>query len=122
LSPGNYQVEIIDDNGCWVIDSFLIELIREKRIFAPDAFSPNNDDIHDIYVLRGMGVNQVDFAIYDRLGELVFRSQSMYDGWDGRMKGLKMREGIYVLKYKGVFWDNSIFRGAHEIRLLTSER
>ncbi len=92
----------IDERGCESRDSIFIRLRRMTKIFAPNAFSPNGDNINDHFYLQGdENIHILELAIYDRWGELVFgnfntRPNRPEDGWDGTYKSEKMNPGVFV--------------------------
>lgn len=73
----------------------------------PTGFTPNNDGKNDI-LKPGYGENVTSFKIeiYNRWGEKVFISDKIFNGWDGKLKGVLQPAGIYVwfIRYK-VFND-----------------
>jgi gliding motility-associated-like protein len=44
----------------------------------------------------------LDFSIYDRWGNRIFRTTSINDGWDGTNKGLPSPNGNYVWTLRGI--------------------
>lgn len=60
----------------------------------PNAFSPNDDGINDIFYVRG-SCDDFILRIYDRWGEKVFETTDVTFGWDGKLKGQKMNSGIF---------------------------
>jgi len=49
-SPVNttqYTITITDDVGCFDVDSITIRVVKNRPIYTPNAFSPNNDGIND---------------------------------------------------------------------------
>jgi gliding motility-associated-like protein len=59
----------------------------EKDVFVPNTFTPNNDGQNDILFVRGLKVEDMYFAIYNRWGELIFETTDKTKGWDGLYKG-----------------------------------
>jgi gliding motility-associated-like protein len=52
--------------------------------FLPNVFSPNHDDLNDMFVpFPWKFVDSVDFRVFNRWGELVYRTGSPELGWDG---------------------------------------
>jgi len=53
--------------------------------FIPDGFSPNGDNINDLFVIRGIG-NYPDnkILIYNRWGNKVFEASPYQNKWDGK--------------------------------------
>ena len=59
------------------------------------------DGINDVFKIAGIGYVTDDFElkIYDRLGELVFKTNDITKGWDGSVKGGKIAAtNVYVYK------------------------
>jgi gliding motility-associated-like protein len=48
-----------------------------------------------LYV-RGLTLIEIDFAVYDRLGERIFATTNPQTGWDGTYKGKPCQPGVYV--------------------------
>lgn len=105
LSPKEYIATLIvrDSTGC--IDSISYKLFPPLNIFIPNAFSPNGDNLNDIFQIYGTGIKDVDQAllkfnivIYDRWGNKVFESNRSDFKWDGVYNGTKLPIGTYVYK------------------------
>lgn len=63
--------------------------------FAPNAFTPNNDDINDVFKPFVKGVNTYEIYIYDSWGNEVFSSFDPDEGWDGTSNGKVLSQGTY---------------------------
>ena len=52
----------------------------------PNVFTPNNDGINDIYYAKNPAnlVKEVDMKIFNRLGELVYKTHDPLIKWDGK--------------------------------------
>lgn len=61
---------------------------------VPNAFSPNDDGINDVFYVRGY-CDIFLLRIYDRWGEKVFETSDITQGWNGIYKGKKMNSGIF---------------------------
>ncbi|MFM1931567.1 MAG: hypothetical protein RL226_870 [Bacteroidota bacterium] len=95
--PGTYQVSLIAENIGGCRDSLVLDIciLDPVQLFVPDAFSPNGDGNNDVLFLRGRGLDDVTFEVYDRWGERVFRSSDPSFGWDGTYRGTDMPGGTY---------------------------
>ena len=62
----------------------------------PDAFTPNSDGINDEFLAYGKGIKEFEMKIYNRWGELIFSSDDLLKGWDGKIAGKAAPEGIYA--------------------------
>jgi gliding motility-associated-like protein len=72
------------------------------RIFAPDAFSPNGDNLNDRFTIYyGSEVERISsLRIFDRWGAMVFSEENLdsgeNNGWDGFIKDKLAPIGVYV--------------------------
>jgi len=89
-------------NGC--IDS---------DVFIPNTFTPNSDGENDILFVRGLKVQEVYFAVYNRWGELVWETNDKTKGWDGIYKGKPADVGVFgwYLKVKCFNGEESFKKG-----------
>ncbi|MGZ3866966.1 MAG: PKD domain-containing protein, partial [Bacteroidia bacterium] len=100
---GTYAVmlTVVSDRGCR--DSIIIDIRidDEYLIYVPNAFTPNHDGINDVFMPTGEGVKEYKLYVYDRWGQLAFKSNDLNVGWDGRHlnKGNEIApEDIYIWK------------------------
>ena len=79
---------ISDDYGCTDTTVKKLVLICEAAFSLADAFTPNSDGINDTLKIMGKGIKEVlDFRIYNRWGQVVFETNDVNQGWDGKFKG-----------------------------------
>ena len=69
-----YKILCISPNGCEIEDRILIKVKDGSPIYIPNAFSPNNDDINDLFFVQaGKNVQSIkSIRIFSRWGEKVF--------------------------------------------------
>ena len=67
-------VFLMNENGCVTEDEVIIYVNNKRRIFIPNAFSPNGDGQNDLFIIYGgLGVEEIEnFQIFSRWGDLVF--------------------------------------------------
>ena len=63
---------------------------------TPDAFSPNDDGVNDIFYVRGGPFSKMNLKIYDGWGELIYETNNIDGGWDGTDKGQNVQMGVYI--------------------------
>ncbi|MES2559428.1 MAG: gliding motility-associated C-terminal domain-containing protein [Bacteroidota bacterium] len=84
---GMYWVEVTNTCGSAsdTINVLTIECVCS--IFVPNAFTPNTDWVNDIFAPR-LNCPTLDyiFQIYDRWGQLIFKSNDPAQGWDGKLE------------------------------------
>ncbi|MEM9919795.1 MAG: gliding motility-associated C-terminal domain-containing protein, partial [Bacteroidota bacterium] len=98
-----YQLTVVDSFGCVVEERITVNVRKERRVFIPSAFSPNGDGINERFtVYAGPEVAEIkSFRVFDRWGELVFERVGFLpnqelEGWDGRLGGQLMDNGVYI--------------------------
>jgi gliding motility-associated-like protein len=64
--------------------------------FVPNAFSPNNDGLNDVFRTYTSGVKEFELFLFDSYGKMVFNSSDVEDSWDGTYDGKPAPQGIYV--------------------------
>ena len=68
-------------------------------LFAPNAFSPNDDGVNDAFIPQlppNVEVLRYELRLFDRWGNLVFQSQTPGQGWDGTYRGTKLPQGVFL--------------------------
>ncbi|MFH2094742.1 MAG: PKD domain-containing protein [Bacteroidota bacterium] len=98
---GAYNVMLIayTVKGCSDTTWKEIRIADEFTFYAPTAFSPDFDGINDFFNVKGNGIDPRSFhlTIYDRWGEVVFETDDLYQGWDGRIKDGEIgKNGTYT--------------------------
>jgi len=79
----------------------VIDTTRQFKVYIPDAFSPNHDGTNDEWKIKGVGIQAIQFDIYNRWGQQVFSANNQRT-WDGRFRksDQKVREGVYLYLLK----------------------
>ncbi len=92
-----YTVFVEDqESGCNAATSVLVT-VEYLEPYVPNAFSPNSDGLNDEVVPLAMeSVISFEFEIYNRWGELIFKTDNQSDGWDGTFNGKELNPGVYV--------------------------
>lgn len=92
----------ISDANCTETDS--VELDTCPIIHIPNAFTPNGDDMNEIFKVEGIGIREFEMFIFNRWGELIYKSTDPLEGWDGTYNGKKAQIDVYVYKviYRGL--------------------
>ena len=97
--PGIYWVDVTDKNNCKRRDSILVGECPGV-IYFPNSFTPNDDQLNDLFLPVLSNVEKYYLGIYDLWGELLFDTINFHNGWDGRYKGENMQVDIYVFVAK----------------------
>jgi len=95
-TPGVYSVSV--SNQCeQVFDRIEIVECEICTVYAPNAFSPNDDGFNDKFLpLSDCILEQFTMRIFNRWGGIVYETTNPAAGWDGRFKNKNLEPGIYV--------------------------
>lgn len=104
-----YVVAGIDIFGCENTDTVSVFVIKPS-LWIPKGFTPDHDGHNDVLYVRGEGIKNFEFGIFDRWGARVFYATDIKNGWDGtRMPyGETMPEGAYVYFIKGIMTSGEL--------------
>ncbi len=102
----NYQLNIIDQNGCEASSTVQLVVDATPQIFVPTAFTPDGDGKNDYFTIfaKSSMVNRVTtLQIFSRWGAIVFQRDNFSPndeslGWDGRFNRQKMRPAVFVYR------------------------
>ncbi len=114
------------ENGCLAVDSLIIHIIKNRRVYIPNVFSPNDDGINDYFTIFGSGPNiqQIkSIQIFNRWGDLVFNQKNfppneLSSGWDGSFNGRAAAPGLYTYATEIQFLDNKTIQYAGDVLLI----
>ena len=99
-----YYFEIFNDFSdfsCFIIDSVCIKVedvfCDYYKIKIPNAFSPNNDEINDLYFIDDKDEIVVNFKIeiFNRIGQKVFSSNNINTKWNGVFVDKKLPPQVF---------------------------
>lgn len=72
-----------------------------NAFFMPNAFTPNGDGINDVLtLLSNCNITLFEISIYNRWGEIVYKSYNPNTGWDGTFRSQPCPPGTYVYYLK----------------------
>ncbi|MBI3135470.1 MAG: gliding motility-associated C-terminal domain-containing protein [Bacteroidetes bacterium] len=102
-----YTVTVTDVYGCINSDTVDVIVITPSY-WIPNAFTPSAATNNVLYV-RGDGITDFQFRIYNRHGELIFYSSSLSSGWDGTRQITRedLPEGAYLYDIQGILSDGT---------------
>ena len=109
---GTYVAQLVIENSYGCLDSTTSDIIikPENIILVPNAFTPNGDGFNDGFFPTGIGFKTLEayeLLIYDRWGDLIFKSDDYNQQWDGvANKGKEIaQEDTYVWVLRTVDYD-----------------
>jgi gliding motility-associated-like protein len=97
-----------------------------RKVFIPNVFSPNQDQINDIFFLQGDEefVEEIEYMIIaDPWGDVVFEKTNFSlndpnEGWDGTMGGEPMNPGVFTYLTRIRFIDGEIIPYSGTVTLI----
>ena len=100
---GNCCVTLIASNAsCTDSVTKCINVVSEASIKIPNVFTPNGDNVNDVFTIISSGLKSLHCAIFDRWGLKLYEWDGISGGWDGHTRsGIKTPSGtyFYVLEY-----------------------
>lgn len=112
IAVGNdveYLIEITDDHTCVTTDTLLMQILKKPGYYLPTAFTPNGDGLNDVaipYLVRMKSLKS--FSVFNRWGNLIFRTTTEGEGWDGTYKGMQQDNGVYVWMLEFITTENQL--------------
>lgn len=122
FTQGNDTIAYTDEY--WQDAEPLSVTISESKLEMPNAFSPNNDKINDIYQAKDGYQSLVEFhaTIYNRWGQKIYEWDDPAGGWDGTFHGKDAKEGVYFVLVKAKGADGRIYNIRRDVNLLRGYR
>ncbi|MCX8080245.1 MAG: gliding motility-associated C-terminal domain-containing protein [Bacteroidia bacterium] len=95
-----FVLEAVNEFNCRNQDEVCVDITKEYEIYIPNSFSPNGDGVNDEFFVKGNGILEIDFMIFDRWGKLIFRTKNFGEPWNGEFEGKPCKQDVYVYKAK----------------------
>ena len=90
IEPGVYTVNLLVKNQFDCIDDTTLEFSiknQDLRCFVPNSFTPNGDNINDVFKPVMSGFINYTLTVYNRWGEVVYNGNELDKGWFGDKNG-----------------------------------
>ncbi|MEP7376419.1 MAG: gliding motility-associated C-terminal domain-containing protein [Chitinophagaceae bacterium] len=98
IAPGVYWLLVTDKNHCTGRDSITV-FPKEclNGFYIPNAFTPDNNGLNDFFkpIIPGT-VEEYQFTIYNRWGQLIFTTKDLSKGWDGNFGGAVQATNVFA--------------------------
>jgi gliding motility-associated-like protein len=84
--------------GCKDTAVRYITVHPDVMVYIPNAFTPDGNGHNDVFlpVITGSEITLYDMQIFNRWGEMIFRSNDASIGWDGAVNGIESPDGAYT--------------------------
>ena len=77
----------------------------ELLIIIPNVFTPNGDNINDLFTIQSTGVKEMTLSIFNRWGLALYEFSGPNAAWDGYINGEKAIDGTYFYIVKALGYD-----------------
>lgn len=104
--PIRYHLTVTDEKGCVLHDStkiFPSPLACCQHVFIPNAFSPDNNGLNDLFTARTeIELPMYRLSVFNRWGQGLYQTKSIHTGWNGRYQNEPQPLGtyFYLLEYQ----------------------
>lgn len=113
-NTGRYKVRLIaiNTNGmnhCKDTSAAGYVNVIESLLEVPNVFTPNGDGKNDVFMVKGVSLEDFHGVILNRWGRKVYEWSDPLGGWDGRIHGKYANPGTYyyVITARGRERNNS---------------
>jgi gliding motility-associated-like protein len=97
---------VFGNNGCKDTTSRKIRVLNSCFIAVPSAFSPNDDGLNDFfYPMNAFKADDLDFRVYNRWGQVIFKTSDWTKKWNGKIAGIPQPVGVYVWTFNYTHHD-----------------
>ncbi|UAY52643.1 gliding motility-associated C-terminal domain-containing protein [Ferruginibacter albus] len=89
-----YMVTVTNEFSC--VSAAYVRVKVTDRLFIPNAFTPNGDGINDTWQIDYLkSYPDCDVSVFNRYGQLIYRSTGYNTPWDGKCRGTDIPVGVY---------------------------
>jgi gliding motility-associated-like protein len=101
---GDYTIMLVATNQEGCRDTATRQYYYMPGLWLPNAFSPNNNDHNEVFgpVTQRNTLQPYQLLIFDKWGQMIFKTTDPSEGWDGRYKGSPCPAGSYsyLIQYR----------------------
>ncbi len=117
---GTYDVCLITYNDIGCNDTLCrpVDAVVDPLIDVVTAFTPNEDGVNDRAVVIGFGVVRMTFRIFNRWGQMVFETNDVRNGWDGRFNGKPQPMDAYGYTLEAELLTGDLIRKSGSVTLI----
>jgi gliding motility-associated-like protein len=114
-----YTLETWTKEGCDSRSQVFIKRYAGPDIYIPNAFTPNNDRVNDLFKVVPIGIKSFNYlVIYNRWGQVVFRTTDQHQGWDGTYQGVQLPSGTFVAVSQAVDYKGQVMLRKRTVMLI----
>ncbi len=118
---GDYYLRFIGSNSdgtCDAISETYVVTIGDSELLCPNAFSPNDDGVNDIWKISYRSLLDFKCWIFDRTGKQLYHYTDPSGGWDGTYRGKKVKPGVYYYVIQATGADGKKYKKSGDINII----
>lgn len=114
---GSYLIRLITNTQYNCADTSYQTIVVEPdfMLYIPSAFTPNEDGVNDTFIPKGMFFTEFEMLIFDRWGNLVYRTDTINKPWNGKVNNgdeyAQKDVYVYVIKATDLKREEHTYRG-----------
>jgi gliding motility-associated-like protein len=117
------QQRVTNQFGCMDTAMYQLKVEPIMTFYIPNAFTPEGNGTNEIYKCYGLNIKEFRMEIYNRWGEMVFESNDIDYGWNGRLfnradRPMSQMDVYAVVVYVRDSFDNPPRRIDHRVTLV----
>ena len=108
-----YTVRVSDNTGCFASDTINVKVFfLPPDLYVPSAFTPGGNNQNDLFRPIALGIRSLEsFRVYNRWGVLLYTTNIIGEGWNGKYKNVEQESATYVWQaYATDYKGRKIFR------------
>jgi len=112
LETTTYYLEVTDINGCKNIDSMVVNVIEDFKLFIYNVITPDGNGLNDTWKITNIETFKgADVFVYDRWGGEVLSVKGYQNDWEGVSGTDQLPDGTYYYVIK--FTDSDkVYKGS----------
>lgn len=123
VEEGTFYLRFIGSNAdgtCECFGDTYTVTIGASALECPNAFSPNDDGINDIWKISYRSLIEFHCEIFNRNGQKIYGYDDPSGGWDGTWHGKKVRPGVYYYVITATGADGKQYKKSGDINIINS--
>ena len=115
----SYYVLVTDENNCKdYSENAIVHTLGRTELYIPTAFTPNGDDHNELFVIHANNIYSYNIKIYNKWGDKLFVSDTIYKSWDGTFDSNKVQQVAYYYNIEVIGEDNQLFVKSGKINVV----
>ena len=110
------------DGSCQAFGETYTITIGSSELRIPNAFSPNDDGVNDIWKVGYRSLLDFKCWIFDRYGNQIYYFTDPNSGWDGTYRGKKVDPGVYYYVIEATGADDKKYKKGGDINIIRYTR